>query len=255
MNSTSKKIQYKLSDKMNAQATIINIKYSNSSAMGVRLSKIDVELIRHSKVSVSIKENIWNEIICFFVKEGTLYIRTHCEWNADDTALTGEGYSYKIISQGERTGDCVEKSANLYLKMRKLGGVKLIQGEVWSRAGNYKNYNKKLGCPIYHSWVEWNGKVYDYSQNQKIVADWDIYYAMMRVKRTIELVPEIKDEKLVERKYNAYIVKKGKKGEKERRVLEDVITCFGTGEQEKKRFELINSIKSKQLSAGLVCNL
>lgn len=216
---------------------------------GVVLSKEQVKIIKNRKINVP-PEYFWNEIVSYFVREGSLFIRTKCVWNDDDTALTGDGYSYKKGLDGVATGDCVGKSCELYLKMRKLGDVKLIQGEVWSRSGEYKHCNKNMGCPIFHSWIEWNGKVYDYSQNKRIVADWDIFYAMMRVKKTIEVVPEIKNDKLVLTCYKDYVIKKGKKGE-ERRVLEDYNTYFGKGEQTKMRIAFVSEIKRKQRSVGI----
>jgi hypothetical protein len=138
--------------------------------------------------------------------------------------------------------------------MRKLEGVKLIQGECWSRAGEYKFCNKFKGIPIFHSWVEWKGKVYDYSQNKRIVADWDIYYATMRIKKTIEVVPEIQNDKLVSKKFKAFSIEKGKCKRgiyEERRVLGEWTTYLGTGEQQKKIQELVGDIKRKQRSVGV----
>ena len=245
LKSANKNNCIKLNKMTDAQAIKINL----NTRRGVWWNKSNISELRNGKCKIP-KEYFWNEIVCYFVREGSLFIRTKCVWNADDTALTGDGYSYKIGFDDVATGDCVRKSAELYLKMRKLGGVKLIQGEVWSRAGEYKPYNKLLGCPIFHSWVEWNGMVYDYSQNKRIVCDWDIFYAMMRVKKTIEVVPEIKNDKLVVSEFKDYVVKKDKKG-KERRVLEDFNTYFGLGEQTKMRQAFVSEIKRKQRSVGL----
>lgn len=217
------------------------------------LTKTIVDKLRRRKSNID-PEYLWNDIVCYFAREGSLFIRTNCVWNDDDTALTGDGYNFKNGFDDVWVGDCISKSCELYLKMRKLEGVKLIQGECWSRTGDYKPYNKFKGIPIFHSWVEWKGKVYDYSQNKRIVADWDIFYATMRIKKTIEVVPEIENDKLVETKFRAYSIEKGRyrRGKyEERPVLSEWTTYLGTGEQQKKIQELVGDIKRKQRSVGV----
>jgi hypothetical protein len=195
--------------------------------------------LRNRKVNKEIDECY--TLVVEQVRANAIKIR---EWNEKPfykCSEKTEGYS--PYSNGG--GDCVEQSIKTWLKLKKLG-AKIVQGECWSRAEKYIHLNKGKGLPIFHSWVELGDKCYDYSQGKMLVCDWELFYMLKRVKRTIEVEPLMRNGELMWFDYEHYYLTKNKKG-KIINQQQTLRTCFKDND---KRTAFTQTIRQKQNDLG-----
>ena len=156
-------------------------------------------------------------------------------------ATSGQ-FSYKSDSKEDdrrvgQKGNCVRDNLLLYKKLNHLN-PKFIQGECYSRLGEWATANEGKGMPTYHAWVEIGDKVYDYSNGQKCVAEKELFYLLRRVKRTIESVPTIN------------LTKTTKQG----KIISVCISDIDfDDEEEAKRNAFYKSIRDKQKKLGYNC--
>ncbi len=123
--------------------------------------------------------------------------RTKWTTQADGSKRGNGFYVYEDTNMDRRTGTygtCVRENLITYMKLHR-AGAKFYQGELRSRLGEWATADENKGMPIYHCWVEMGGKVYDYSNGTKMVADIDLYYLIKRVKRAEQVRVEIKEVK------------------------------------------------------------
>lgn len=177
-------------------------------------------------MSISKRSTIQNTL----VEELTqFHFKLRTNWVKDaDGNLRGDGYTQindktNPLQRCDNTafGNCVAENTETFKKLSKIG-ARLINGEVRSKRGDWDMLDNARGCPIYHCWVEVGDKVYDYSQGSKTVADKDLFYMVNRVKRVIDVTPQVM------------------------RDPEGNVFTFSPAETEDRRTRFYNSIRAKK---------
>ena len=164
---------------------------TNKQSGKVRTGAYGITMKGYPAPSKKSYKPLYNEVIDE-IREFGFTQRTKYEVKPNGSVV-GEGWTSSKDDQvvrklrAETGGTCVRESLAVVVKLRKRTGVKWIQGEILSRFGGWKSADENRGMPIYHCWVEFEDKVYDFSNGSKCIADRDLYYMYRRVQKTQEL--------------------------------------------------------------------